>query len=493
MKRFDPWKCASALFLVYLFWRAGFRAATQGMTADEAFHYGFFLRGSIADVFTAPYNVSNHVLHTALCWLSIHWFGLAELSFRVPTLAGAVLFFAAVYRLASKLFGGGFLHLIATLSLAGNPYVLDFFTVARGYGLALAFLSLAMLAAIDALRPGGVDPGGLFRAGVWSALSVASNLAFLFPVAGLLLAVLVILQRHPGAADRASVTFAFLDSMGGPFLVFSFVILVIPLRTVTREAFYMGVERWHETIAILVGASLAHDGQNPLLSNWPALLRYVCEKATATYVPLLAGAIAAVTVLLLVRTARNPAPLLAGLTLSLTIGLLGAAHVGAHVKLPVMRTSVYFLLLFPLALLSFLSGEKGSAARRAGWCFLPVIAFLLLLYVPQTWAKATFDWRYDASTRQFAETIESIRMRNGVNAIRVGGSWVFEPTLNFYRVKNHYDGWQPVVRGKPTDPADFYVLSKEDRGAVNALQLRVLADDPISQSILAVPAEASAR
>ena len=71
--------------------------------------------------------------------------------------------------------------------------------------------------------------------------------------------------------------------------------------------------------------------------------------------------------------------------------------------------------------------------------------------------------------------------------MRVGGSWLFKEALNFYRLKNHYDHWQPIVRQKAMDRADFYVLANTDRETVKALNLRVLFDDPVSQSILAVP------
>jgi len=82
-----------------------------------------------------------------------------------------------------------------------------------------------------------------------------------------------------------------------------------------------------------------------------------------------------------------------------------------------------------------------------------------------------------------------IRKYTALPSIRVGGSWVFEPTLNFYRVTNHYDAWQPSVRQKSTDAADFYVLTNTDRDVVKTLNLRVLLDDPVSKSILAVPSQ----
>jgi hypothetical protein len=69
----------------------------------------------------------------------------------------------------------------------------------------------------------------------------------------------------------------------------------------------------------------------------------------------------------------------------------------------------------------------------------------------------------------------------------VGGSWIFEPALNFYRQKFGYTQWQPVPRNsKLTDSADYYVISANDRQAVSAEHLRVILDDKVSGAVLAV-------
>src|SRR5579859_331026 len=483
------WRAVSGLILICVFVVVALRAGSQSITEDEALTFHSYLGDSFGKVFTSHYDANNSVVHTALCWLSIHIFGLTEFGFRIPTLAGSILFFWAVFQLASILFGRQFFHLIAVLSLAGNPYVLDFFTVARGYGLALGFLALALLAAVRMVNADEIDHAGLFRAGLWSSLSVASSLAFLFAAAGLLLALMLVLLRYPGRRTRSAVALMVIDSAWGPFTVLSFLILVLPLLTATPASFSIGATKWHETIASLVRTSFFHNLEIPLLSSWPKLFQYICEKMAATYIPVLAGSILVAAVGLLFRAGgrRDRLSLLVSLAFSLTVAVAWLAHSFAHVKLPVMRTGVYFLFLFPLALLSFLAGERRSPARRLGWAFLPVALFLVLFYVPQSDAKATFDWRSDAAIRKFSEAIELIRIYQGVSNVRVGGSPVFTETLSFYRLKNGYGQWQPIVRQKATDPADFYVLANTDRDAIHALNLRLLLDDPVSQSILAVP------
>jgi hypothetical protein len=155
--------------------------------------------------------------------------------------------------------------------------------------------------------------------------------------------------------------------------------------------------------------------------------------------------------------------------------------------MPLMRTAVYFLFLLPLALLSLLTSPTKSLERRIGIVVLPILLLLALFYVPQWSARATSDWRYDASTREFAKAIEVLRVGAGANNISVGGSWIFEPALNFYRRKYGYTHWQPIARNaKVTDLADYYIIDLSDRPAIAAMKLRVLIDDPVSLAILAV-------
>ena len=70
---------------------------------------------------------------------SVWLFGVKESSLRVPALAGAGLYFAAVYRLCTRALQttGGALLAAAFVTL--NPFILDLMVAARGYGLALGF------------------------------------------------------------------------------------------------------------------------------------------------------------------------------------------------------------------------------------------------------------------------------------------------------------------------------------------------------------------
>src|SRR5947209_6902870 len=88
-----------ALWLVCLY-----RAITQSIVHDEALTYQLYLAAPFGEMFHT-YSANHHFLNTLLMYLSVSVFGLSEWSMRLPALAGAALYFAAVYRLARRAFG----------------------------------------------------------------------------------------------------------------------------------------------------------------------------------------------------------------------------------------------------------------------------------------------------------------------------------------------------------------------------------------------------
>jgi hypothetical protein len=480
----------SLLVLAFLFITVVLRAGRLSLTSDEALTYLFYLDGPINKIFFSPYEANNHVLNSVLCWVSIHLFGLNEFNLRIPSLAASVVFFATVYRLSSWLFEKRVLHVLAVVLLAGNPYLLDFFSLARGYSLALAFFSLALFNVMLSVRDAELQPERLFRIALWLAASVTANLAYLFPAVALWVTLALLASRYTGTRWQSVLPLAsrFLRFGFGPFLVFSFCVLIMPLHYATKDTFYFGAGSWHDTVESLVSPTLFHNARIPLLAKWPALFWAIYQRSQTVFVPVLALLACALAVAALLRWRQaNAALFVAAVTFAVLLLGLSFAFYALGVKLPMMRTALYLLVLLPLPFLALLGIRSERWERRAGLSLSPLLVLWALFYVAQ-WntARSVIEWRFDASTREFAKAIEILRVACRQDSIRVGGSWIFGSSLNFYRFKYAYTHWLPVGRpNQPSDPADYYVLSATDRPVVDALHLRVIIDDPLSGSILA--------
>ena len=113
------------------------RASNVSFTNDEAISYGI-IHGAQTFVDTP----NNQWLNTLLMRVSQYVFGQSELALRLPNVAAFGLYGAASVMLLSQV-----RHVEAKAVgfslLVVNPFLLEFFGLARGYGLSLAFLAAA--------------------------------------------------------------------------------------------------------------------------------------------------------------------------------------------------------------------------------------------------------------------------------------------------------------------------------------------------------------
>ncbi|MCB9182598.1 MAG: glycosyltransferase family 39 protein [Flavobacteriales bacterium] len=135
------------------------RAITVSLSWDESWTFmHHVLPGMFYQEAYDKMGGNHHLLNVWLMWGSTRLFGESELALRLPNLLAHVMFLMASAGIALRsrnalLAIGGFLILNA------HPYLLDFFSLARGYGLACGWMMLALYHALryvsgdDRLRP----------------------------------------------------------------------------------------------------------------------------------------------------------------------------------------------------------------------------------------------------------------------------------------------------------------------------------------------------
>ncbi len=446
------------VFLAGLFAANVYRAATQSLTIDEAFTYQLYLAKNLRAILT-EYDANNHVLYTLLAKLSVGMFGTGEFAIRLPSVLGGLVYFYAVFRVCWFFFADRFLFVVGVAALTLNPFVLDFLSAGRGYGLGLALWMLGLWFLLD---------GRLERAGASFGLAMAANLTMVFPGAGLILAYGIWatapsrsrlgLDSDAGREVGGYGSWEIVDRLILPAVAASFIVLVIPLANMKPGSFYAGSETLWRGVQTVVTMSLRHhmtvipDVQIMLLNLlFPVML--VC----------------------VVVLAMRPHPQLAllGGALGLTIVLLVPAHYGAHLLYPEMRTGLYLCPLFTLVYLLAMRDRKI-------WWGVPL--WLLLGLYAFEWNTSHYaEWKFDAGTKRISELLRDRHPR------RVGASWELEPALNYYRVRYRMDGMEPVARSSPDGDYDCYVLLPSDYGVISRRRLKEVYRDPLSEAVLAAP------
>lgn len=161
-----------AVLLTYIV----FRAIKVPLYSDEIFTYQYYV--SIGDFipFHARLDANNHVLHSLLMYLSVNLFGDHIWAWRLPNILAFVLYYYFIIKL-TKGFKSAWVKWFTILGLTAPLYLLQFFSLARGYGLSLAFL----LGAIYFLSR-KTSKNNLLYFLLLASCTVWSNLGILIPI-----------------------------------------------------------------------------------------------------------------------------------------------------------------------------------------------------------------------------------------------------------------------------------------------------------------------
>ncbi len=466
-----------------------YRAATQSITADEAFTYNHFAGG---DEPLRVYDANNHVLFTWLARGSLALFGLSELSLRLPTVLAGWAYLAGVYRLARYLFKPHWLFLPAAAALTLNPFVLDFLSAARGYGLGLALLLWAIYLLTRCLNELEPTLWRVHAAAICLALAAAANLSLVVPGAALAGAFCFLaVWKWPPALGRLGWLAREFAGLG---MLLALGILACPLRTARRANFYVGVDTLRQTLEGGIYYSFLH-ARPEAPSRLQNLLWDICHWLVPAALAV-GGLCCGVLVAKALRGGwARLVPLeifliLLGGTCWGTLALLIVLRHGFEIKYPVDRAAVYWIPLFTLLCLGMIGvlRKRRPAFLAAG---LPLTLFLVLAviqYLAQFNVRYYAQWRYDAGTKDIVNVMRAHQAREGKAAVRVGATWLFEPSLNFYRRRYDLQWLERITRQGPRGQYDYYVLHGEDLRLALEMELEILYRDPISGAVLARPA-----
>jgi hypothetical protein len=445
---------ASVAILLFAFGVAVYRAKVQPIAHDEALTYEWFLDQGVFDVLR--YNAANHVLQTLIAKPIVKVFGVSEFTLRVPTLMGAAIYLIAVYFLCRKLFGDGVVMVLSTTMLAWNPQVMDFLAAARGYSLGLAGLAIAMYIFARLAGRGKFDPNdkewrwGCPAASVALALAVTANFTNIVPATCLALSftavalggiAAVFRWRDPALRDFAKY-FLLPGAVAGFCILWPYLIQARLAHTkiqlekasdAVRDIFNASfLYRWTEDVFNSLGAAAAAPG------SWQ---ERATELGANFLLPLLFGFVL-IGFALAWREPADPGNrqraacrIFAGAAIG-SVVLTVLLHFATGVNYPFSRYSLFLVPLFTIG--SLLAAQEISCRfpsallKGAG---LLVAAMVVCDYALSFNVKSFRYNAYDVISRDLYLAIEKDALSRAVSSARVGGTWWYEPEINFYRVR----------------------------------------------------------
>jgi len=489
------------------------RASVQSVTVDEADCYLSFVEPPWPSHWTAA--SQNHVLNSVLMRLFTSVFGLSHLTLRAPALIGAAIYVFAAYRFCVLLTEKWILRWAVLLCLAYNPFLMDYLVAARGYSLAVAFLTCTVLIAahdqIEILKGHSRSPAwACSLCSICAALSFAANFSFAFVAAAVMLLIFIwacrrgksFLPLERPTTQRVRILTACI--LPG-FLVTLFFSASALLRWPAGQLEGVGSTSLVETVRSIVDSSLY--ALNPHLVN--PLLYPVLDRLKDVLLPGL-GALSACQFFLVFRNWSSPRDALSGWLTAVASLLAGAVAVSLsvhwlsfrlfHLLLPKERTGIYLVplctLLAGAAAAIPVPSRLGRLCRRALTFVLLALGCYFLLCLRLTYFK---EWEFNADVRSAYSVVSYFHHTHGVKDI--SASWLYVAPLNFYR---HLSGSQTIAKFErsPTDPTDpgfkevhpankqVYVLSSvRDHDFISDQKLKVVYQGARSELVVAIRAE----
>lgn len=449
-----------------------YRAAVQSCTVDEATTYNEYASKSIVEILTLPYDANNQILHTILCRLAVRTLGVSELTLRLPSLLGGLLFLAMSYRLCRLYFGGGWLFFTALGTLVLNPFTLDYLSIARGYGLAAGLLLTACFQLSRHLLEPVWNPRWLRTASFALGFAVAANFTFAIPAVAL---ALVFLSLEMWELRRLR----FWDAVNQlilPGTVAAAVIVLLPLLHASPGVFYFGAKTLADSLTSMTLPALVHhhtplapfgswlNGNTPLFLTVAAILM----------------AVAMLAAMLSAKRGKRMPLLLTGGTLALSCAMLAAIHLITGMLYPYARTGLYLVILFTLAAWSAV--PPSAFARKAA---VAIAAPLLVLFAAQITAGPYNTWVLDSGTKAMVNLVRTDMARTHPTQTMLASENVLRQNLNFYRRRYHLNTVALINNNSLARRADYYFLSPSTASLIAERHLKVLYRDPVSHQILA--------
>lgn len=105
------------------------------------------------------------------------------------------------------------------------------------------------------------------------------------------------------------------------------------------------------------------------------------------------------------------------------------------------------------------------------------------MFVAQFETRYYYDFRDDAQVNAMMRRVSTI---DSGRPACIGGSWRFEPTVNYYRLRYRLTWIEEMKRTpEPQSGCRFLILESTHQDFLNRLGLRLLWRDPLSGAILA--------
>jgi hypothetical protein len=391
---------------------------------------------------------------------SEQFFGSSELTLRLPSIMAFVIYntfgILLLYRYCPKIL------LPCYLLLLLNPYLLDFFALARGYGLSIAFITMSVY--YMSVYFSSKKPKHLILFNIGAFLAVMSNFSTLNYYAAALLTyniiVFISIKVDPLNKDN-TYNFYQLNKVNLASVLLSGMVLYEPLRRISKMSL------------------LDFGGKNGFLADTVSSIVYdlFYEMYISDFYLTLIKAFVLLlfigTLIIIIRKVlrkdgrffKTNIPLVfMNLVLVCMVGITNLQHIILGNDFNTHRFALFFYPMFIinfvfLLIYIFNTGNKKTASLIV---YFSVCVLMLNLCINHSFIYYK-DWKWDQDTKFVIQKLKDEHEYFPDKKIRLGVNWLLEPGTNFYRYIWDTKWLAPSHRRGINSHDDYFLLFKNDK------------------------------
>lgn len=427
-------------------------------------------------------DANNHLLNT---WLNIYLvklLGVSEFVLRIPSLIAHILFLFFSFKLI-KNFQNTFLIIASFLIINLNPYILDFFSLSRGYGLSLGL----MMTSIYYLYAYFVNEYKIKHAiycCLAAGLATVSSfviLNYFLVVFGLLFFVASYHTIKGGEKGNNKYLYALGISSAIVLITLWF---VIPNALELKKAgalFYGGKTGfWVDTVCTVIDRCFYEIGYN----NW--IQRIV--KGSVILITIATGLYIALKILKKKINEQNAFLGILFLLLTLSSFSTIVQHSVFGTLYLIDRTAIFLVILFTLLFVFFIN-ELAKEKKQIAFLSYLICAISIFHFVMAYNLTYVLEWKWDADIKQMIVDLDKIKeIPKEKKSISLAIPLEFDQGINFYRAKDNRTWLNTVERSEIRDTRyDYLFFGPEQLAKINIDSIIIIKRYPHTNNILAKP------
>jgi hypothetical protein len=346
---------------------------------------------------------------------------------------------------------------MAFLLMVMNPYLLDFFGLARGYGLSIGFMIMSLYFLLDYVSE--KKKLSLVFYNIGAILSVLGNFSLLYYYAAslLVLNLFILIQEGYGFLSmRNKTNFLSLNYINLFFVLLLSVLIYNPISKIISAR-----------LVVFGGkAGFVEDTVSSLLTQmsygyiWDPILLKVIAISVVLFVLLLS--IFLIFKIFLKQYQKENYSKLILVNFILLFTALGS-YINHHFFGTDFLKERFALFLVPLLIVNigvFLDHIFNNGYEKGALLIGGILNLIFLVnFLNNANLTHTHDWKYDMHTKEALKWVVEDHhktLSNSAEKIKLANYWIFEPSLNFYRKTWDLNWLKPFDREGINIPADYY-------------------------------------